>query len=217
MLADRFGSDIQHECEWELRELDAYMGTLLHRQGRADERAQPAAPRDPRQRARCAASRRSSETGRVAQGAVARARPRAGRGDARLYARHRGRPAQLRGVKPVELTRARPSKGPATSCRATTPGYDRPDASEGSTRGGDGLRDRVRTGRSDAAGAARRRCTTRWRMTGSGGLARSGSGYGGAPSAAERCAPRRPATEPTAPAARRRGGPATAPARRDAR
>ncbi len=29
VMADRFGLAIQHECEWELRELDAYIGSLL--------------------------------------------------------------------------------------------------------------------------------------------------------------------------------------------
>ena len=30
LSADRFAQDIGHRCEWEIRELDAYMGSLLH-------------------------------------------------------------------------------------------------------------------------------------------------------------------------------------------
>lgn len=38
--ADRFALEISHACEWEIRELDAYMGTLL-KLGRADHERNP--------------------------------------------------------------------------------------------------------------------------------------------------------------------------------
>ena len=38
--ADRFALEISHACEWEIRELDAYMGTLLHL-GAADHDRNP--------------------------------------------------------------------------------------------------------------------------------------------------------------------------------
>ena len=38
--ADRFALEISHACEWEIRELDAYMGTLLNL-GRADHERNP--------------------------------------------------------------------------------------------------------------------------------------------------------------------------------
>jgi hypothetical protein len=38
--ADRFALEISHACEWEIRELDAYMGTLLHL-GAADHERNP--------------------------------------------------------------------------------------------------------------------------------------------------------------------------------
>jgi len=41
--ADRFGLAIQHACEWELRELDAYIGSLL-RFGRPDHERNPLRP-----------------------------------------------------------------------------------------------------------------------------------------------------------------------------
>lgn len=41
--ADRFGLAIQHACEWELRELDAYIGSLL-RLGRPDHERNPLRP-----------------------------------------------------------------------------------------------------------------------------------------------------------------------------
>jgi len=41
--ADRFGLTIQHACEWELRELDAYVGSLL-RLGRPDHDRNPLRP-----------------------------------------------------------------------------------------------------------------------------------------------------------------------------
>lgn len=41
--ADRFGLAIQHACEWELRELDAYVGSLL-RIGRPDHERNPLRP-----------------------------------------------------------------------------------------------------------------------------------------------------------------------------
>ncbi|MEF7616478.1 DUF1631 family protein [Aquincola sp. MAHUQ-54] len=41
--ADRFGLTIQHACEWELRELDAYVGSLL-RLGRPDHERNPLRP-----------------------------------------------------------------------------------------------------------------------------------------------------------------------------
>lgn len=41
--ADRFGLAIQHACEWELRELDAYVGSLL-RLGRPDHARNPLRP-----------------------------------------------------------------------------------------------------------------------------------------------------------------------------
>lgn len=41
--ADRFGLTIQHACEWELRELDAYVGSLL-RIGRPDHERNPLRP-----------------------------------------------------------------------------------------------------------------------------------------------------------------------------
>jgi hypothetical protein len=43
VTADRFGLAIQHECEWELRELDAYIGSLL-RLPRADHERNPLRP-----------------------------------------------------------------------------------------------------------------------------------------------------------------------------
>ena len=43
MFADRIGQVISHECEWELRELAAYMGALL-RIGRADQDRNPFRP-----------------------------------------------------------------------------------------------------------------------------------------------------------------------------
>lgn len=38
--ADWFALEISHACEWEIRELDAYMGTLLNL-GRADHERNP--------------------------------------------------------------------------------------------------------------------------------------------------------------------------------
>lgn len=40
LSADRFALEIAHACEWEIRELDAYMGTVL-RLGRADHERNP--------------------------------------------------------------------------------------------------------------------------------------------------------------------------------
>lgn len=40
LSADRFALEISHACEWEIRELDAYMGTLLHL-GAADHDRNP--------------------------------------------------------------------------------------------------------------------------------------------------------------------------------
>jgi len=38
VLADRFALDIQNQCEWELRELDTYMGAVLHLKSADSER-----------------------------------------------------------------------------------------------------------------------------------------------------------------------------------
>ena len=43
VLAERFALDIQNECEWEIRELDTYMGSLL-RFGAADHERNPLRP-----------------------------------------------------------------------------------------------------------------------------------------------------------------------------
>ena len=38
VLADRFALDIQNQCEWELRELDTYMGAAMHLKAADSER-----------------------------------------------------------------------------------------------------------------------------------------------------------------------------------
>lgn len=44
--ADRFGMEIAHACEWELRELDGYVASLLGRAGAASGESQPSDQRD---------------------------------------------------------------------------------------------------------------------------------------------------------------------------
>jgi hypothetical protein len=44
--ADRFGLEIAHACEWELRELDGYVASLLGRPGTAEGDPQPGDQRD---------------------------------------------------------------------------------------------------------------------------------------------------------------------------
>ena len=94
VLADRFALDIQNQCEWELRELDTYMGAVMHLRA-ADARPQPAAPRDPRA-GHGARDRSHYRPPRGAQGAVARGRQGARQRHAPDLSRRDGRPARGR-------------------------------------------------------------------------------------------------------------------------
>ena len=111
VLADRFALDIQNQCEWELRELDTYMGAAMHLKA-ADSRAQPAAPRDHRPRA--GARHRSHHRPQGgAQGVVDRDRPHCWPAAMRQTYLDVMGDLRAAGVKPLKMT-VRATEGPGS-------------------------------------------------------------------------------------------------------
>jgi Protein of unknown function (DUF1631) len=118
--ADRFGLTIEHACEWELRELDAYIGALLQL-GRPDRAHNPLRPELVGKSLAAAVAAVAEQTD-VRQVLAAQI----GRGLSRTMPRVYGEiVAELRdsGVQPVSLA-LRTVQGPGNELGINTSGYD---------------------------------------------------------------------------------------------
>ena len=122
VLADRFALDIQNQCEWELRELDTYMGAALHLKtadsdrnplrpeiiGRALVRAIEATTERPEVRKAL-----SIEIGRSLAGAMRQ-----------TYLDVMG-DLRAAGIKPLKMT-VRGTEGPGSNVGSVDTGYEQP-------------------------------------------------------------------------------------------
>src|SRR6185436_5016260 len=122
VLADRFALDIQNQCEWELRELDTYMGAALHLKtadsdrnplrpeiiGRALVRAIEASTERPEVRKAL-----SIEIGRSLAGAMRQ-----------TYLDVMG-DLRAAGIKPLKMT-VRGTEGPGSNVGSVDTGYEQP-------------------------------------------------------------------------------------------
>jgi hypothetical protein len=132
VLADRFALDIQNQCEWELRELDTYMGAAMHLKtadsernplrpeiiGRALVRAIEATTDRPEVRKAL-----SVEIGRTLASAMRQ-----------TYLDVMG-DLRTAGVKPLKMT-VRATEGPGTHVGSYDTGYDQQAHSTGSSANG---------------------------------------------------------------------------------
>ena len=132
VLADRFALDIQNQCEWELRELDTYMGAAMHLKtadhernplrpeiiGRALVRAIEASTDRPEVRKAL-----SLEIGRLLANAMRQ-----------TYLDVMG-DLRTAGVKPLKMT-VRAVEGPGSHVGSYETGYDQAHTSTGSSTGG---------------------------------------------------------------------------------
>jgi hypothetical protein len=132
VLADRFALDIQNQCEWELRELDTYMGAAMHLKtadsernplrpeiiGRALVRAIEATTDRPEVRKAL-----SLEIGRTLANAMRQ-----------TYLDVMG-DLRAAGVKPLKMT-VRATEGPGTHVGSYQTGYDQLPSSTGSSTSG---------------------------------------------------------------------------------
>ena len=121
MNSDRFGQLISHECEWELRELAAYMGSLL-RLGRADDDRNPLRAEiigTALYRGIEAVTERPRRCRKVLARELGQRWPRR---CPQCYARHRARRCRQRGVQPVSLT-VRTRRGPGQPAAGVQLGY----------------------------------------------------------------------------------------------
>jgi hypothetical protein len=132
VLADRFALNIQNQCEWELRELDTYMGAVMHLRAAESDRnpLRPEVIGHAMVRAIEAIADRP-EVRKVLSVEIGKALANAMR---QTYLDVMG-DLRAAGIKPLKMT-VRGAKGPGTNIGSADTGYDAlPNSTGSSTRG----------------------------------------------------------------------------------
>ncbi|HET7524972.1 MAG TPA: DUF1631 family protein, partial [Burkholderiaceae bacterium] len=131
VLADRFALDIQNQCEWELRELDTYMGAAMHLKT-ADSERNPLRP-EVIGRALVRAIEATSDRKEVQKALSVEIGRLLAAAMRQTYLDVMG-DLRAAGIKPLKMT-VRATEGPGTNVGSYETGYEHGPASGNSTSG----------------------------------------------------------------------------------